>query len=105
MTEAQLFKHLGEQAGKQGAYFRRHFNALAIANLLTAIWTAAAGAYIWLVTAFPWRLMGLALFIVSGMALHLAHVTRRHGQRAFEEFMRLRTNNLEIAKMLEDQSD
>lgn len=102
MTEAQLFKHMAEQSRQQADYFRRHFNALAVANLVGAIWMAAGGAYIWLARPMPWRLLGLALFVFSGLALRLAQVTRRQGQRAFDEFMKLRNNSLEIAKMLEE---
>lgn len=101
MTEAQVFKHLAEQCRQQAVYFRRHFNFLALANVFSAIWMAGAGFYIWMGMAMPWRLMGLVLLVFSGMAVHLAHSTRRYGQRAFEDFMQLRSNNLKMAAELE----
>jgi len=102
MTDAQLFKQMAQQCEVSAKHFRRRFNGLALANLCNAVWMALVGFVYILKMALPWGLVGFVLLAMSAMALELARQTRRHAQQAFDDFMRIRTRNLETAKILEE---
>jgi hypothetical protein len=97
------FKELAEIEAQSAVYWKKRFNHWALLNF--AMGTGGfifSGVYVWTVP-WPMALFGLALCVPSISALLLAVSCRRQAQKAFEDFMKLREENLENARRFPDE--